>query len=302
MAQAATVQKMRKALRTARKVEFRVKARVEGLPVRKKNRNAFRVAEVELIIRARHDLCRIPDPTGTDETIPFAYLEAVAWSLGDDFAGWAKARAPWVFKPEHNSILAAITMIAAGRKRDFTADHVGRMLGITFEKRKELGLKTIGCCDMTTEERKLKTAKERLTKERERQANKRQSQGRKPRAEYEAGSLTALKPWIDQGISKSAWYKRIARANVSAIRETSVLQVSLTESVICNTPVHFETNPTSSFILRKDDSQVYQTADIKSAREHEIRHQVVGCGVIDPAKASAASACEANSGGHKNAA
>ena len=48
----------------------------------------------------------------------------------------------------------------------------------------------------------------RREQRREAEAQRRRKAGVRSRAEYEAGSLAALKPWENEGISRATWYRR----------------------------------------------------------------------------------------------
>jgi hypothetical protein len=67
-----------------------------------------------------------------------------------------------------------------------------------------LRLRTIAPVDMTVDQRR---AFSRARYQKRRQA-KRRAEGKKPRADYEAGSLSRIKPWQAQGISRRTWERR----------------------------------------------------------------------------------------------
>ena len=84
------------------------------------------------------------------------------------------------------------------------ADDLARWLGCTYRDREALRLTRIGARDVGPEARaELRKRKARLRAERRRRAK-----GAKPRAEYEANSLSAIKPWVAAGISRETWYRR----------------------------------------------------------------------------------------------
>jgi hypothetical protein len=87
-----------------------------------------------------------------------------------------------------------------------TADQAAKMLGVNYEQRQRLGLTTIGAIDVNKEQRK----ERRKRRDREAKERKRRELGAKPRAEYEANSLSKAKPWLAEGISRKTWYKRRA--------------------------------------------------------------------------------------------
>jgi hypothetical protein len=93
---------------------------------------------------------------------------------------------------------------AATTRQCRTADALARYLGITDKMRRIADLKTIGSIDVSKRQR----ARRRKEQKRMRIQNNRRAQGAKPRAEYEANSLTRAKPWEKAGISRRTWYYR----------------------------------------------------------------------------------------------
>jgi hypothetical protein len=107
---------------------------------------------------------------------------------------------PWL-NPEVAGILA--------RPMRWNASHLGALLSVTPEERQRLGLTTIGSRGTTKEERKA----ESLRRRRKRQKAKRWASGMIPREQYEAQSLSRMKPWQREGISRRTWERRRRRAN-----------------------------------------------------------------------------------------
>jgi hypothetical protein len=93
---------------------------------------------------------------------------------------------------------------AKATRRALSADNLARYLRLDYDTRQALGISTIGAYDADKRERR------RRRRERKRQADerRRRRKGAKPRAEYEAGSISKAKPWEAQGISRKTWYKR----------------------------------------------------------------------------------------------
>jgi hypothetical protein len=85
-----------------------------------------------------------------------------------------------------------------------TADHLGRQIRLTHEERQRTGTTTIGGIDADKEKRK----ELRKIRNREAKEKKRRERGAKRIAEYEAKSLSRLKPWMAECISRKTWYKR----------------------------------------------------------------------------------------------
>jgi hypothetical protein len=84
------------------------------------------------------------------------------------------------------------------------ADDLAHYLGIFYDVRQDLKLKTIGSVDIGKKARKeLRKREARLRKER-----KRRERGAKSRAQYEAEALLNTRPWAALGISRRTWERR----------------------------------------------------------------------------------------------
>jgi hypothetical protein len=110
---------------------------------------------------------------------------------------------------DDDSLDVLIKKIGKGRKRH--ADPIARALGVTYEMRTLLDLRTIGACDMTKRQRDaIQRQKEAFDK---RWA--REQAGAKPQAQSERRN----KPWDLEGISEST-YRRRKRAAKNAANDT----------------------------------------------------------------------------------
>jgi len=81
-----------------------------------------------------------------------------------------------------------------------SADDLGRFLGLTYEVRRRLGIKTIGSSNIDKEGRK----EIRKLQDRQRKERKRRRLGMKSHS----GSVSRNSPWKDEGISRRTWYRR----------------------------------------------------------------------------------------------
>lgn len=175
----------------------------------------MRLREIEKLIRHRHD-GMVPDPEDTDDRgTCLAYVTAAAFSCaGQAVEGWCRRWAPWISESE----LVEIKARAGKRRRMITADGAAAMLSLTWAERMELGIKTIGACDISKADRK-KLAKERKrTRDRVRQEHRRRAAGRSDRKSHAPQSLEQIKPWVADGISRATWYRR---------RETAVSRIDI---------------------------------------------------------------------------
>jgi hypothetical protein len=87
-------------------------------------------------------------------------------------------------------------------------DYLGKMLRLSHSDRDRLRIRTIGSYDIDRKTRKklqriAKRERDRIGAERRRRA-----EGAAPRAEYEAGSLSKIKPWVELGMSRRTWERR----------------------------------------------------------------------------------------------
>lgn len=110
---------------------------------------------------------------------------------------WLGARAPW-FKDK-----IAIARILK-RPIWFGADAIARKVGLTYDIRQQLNIRTIGATDKNKRERNAI----RIAKMVEAKRNKRRAGGKTPRKEFEALSLAKQKPWVTLGISRATWFRK----------------------------------------------------------------------------------------------
>src|SRR5882724_10837645 len=126
---------------------------------------------------------------------------------------------------DDDSLDIMIKKIGLGRRRN--ADDIARRLGVTYQMRTLLDLRTIGACDMTKKQRDaIQAQKETLDKRWGRELA-----GARPQAKSERRN----KPWDLQGISESTYRRRkraakkAANDTVTALRQPCSSSFSLTE-------------------------------------------------------------------------
>jgi hypothetical protein len=111
--------------------------------------------------------------------------------------------------PDDDAMVATIHAVCDYRARHpkfrgLCAKTVGKMLEITADERWRCSITTMDPIDETRAERRsLQRYSDRERKERERRAK-----GVTPRAEWEAKSLSRIKPWLALGISRRTWERR----------------------------------------------------------------------------------------------
>jgi hypothetical protein len=105
---------------------------------------------------------------------------------------------------------------ARSTSRPRTPDGWARALGLTYARRQRIGITTIGAIDVNKRQR----THLRKLRENERYRRRRQALGATPRTQ----SLSALKPWAAEGISRRTWERRRradANSNVAISRDAN---------------------------------------------------------------------------------
>ncbi|MGB3898151.1 MAG: hypothetical protein WA973_06320 [Mesorhizobium sp.] len=165
--------------------------------------------EIEMIISRRHGSI-LPETDDAD-----LYIKAAAFTMsGQDITEWCRRWAPWAGA----DIVDPIIVTAQKRRRMMRADGVAGLLMVTMKERDEIGLRTIGACDMSKGDRIALVRERKRARDRKRMEQKRAGKSRKDRQSYEAQSAENLKPWEAEGISRRTWYRR---------RGTSVSRVDI---------------------------------------------------------------------------
>jgi hypothetical protein len=114
-------------------------------------------------------------------------------------------------------------IVNAVRRGWWNAKRLGNALGLTQKEKEKLGVVDIVAIDPPSRAR-LRAAK--LEKKRYSEERRRRAKGAKPRAEYEAESLSRAQPWLLEvpPISKRTWYRRLA-GGVAQVRAFSKLRL-----------------------------------------------------------------------------
>ena len=166
-----------------------------------------RLRELEKIITHRHGLV-IPQTEDADIYVDFAAMlllvidrEAVETALPE----WCKRWAPWADK---KFIEAALYERLKQRYEMPCADTLGKMLHLSYQERSFLDVRTIGSHDVDRKGRAKLQAQKRRERDKARKAKQRRGKGSVVREDYLARSLSRQTPWLKEGISRSAWYRR----------------------------------------------------------------------------------------------
>ena len=161
----------------------------------------IRVDELRQLYHWRYGY-ELPDDDAGSEDLELM-LNHIALTGGDTIKKmvmWTELWAPWLPSMQASALAESI----AANPRRFTSETLGEHLRLTFIERERLGIRTIGSVDVTKETR-LEMSRQKRVK---RQRLRRRAAGVKPRAEYEAKSLSRKKPWEAEGISRAQWYRR----------------------------------------------------------------------------------------------
>lgn len=166
--------------------------------------STLRIPELERVFADNYRGRLLPDDdSGRHDVFIMANTLARAWDDTDTsvkaIVGWCAVWAPWLRKDD----ATALAQRAAQKRLKWSADKLGRVLGVTMEQRGRLALRTIGSYEMTKAERMAR----RQEKKREREEKRRRESGAVSRATYEAGSLSRSKPWVVLGVSRRTWYR-----------------------------------------------------------------------------------------------
>jgi hypothetical protein len=177
------------------------------------NRTAHRLREIEKIVRHRHGV--VPDTDDADLYLgPVAdCLLHIAWrkagkptphDLFDRLNVWCERWAPDVsVKLQWDVVRDALRS-----PRNDRADECAKRLRLSYAERTKLRITTIGAYDVPKSDRTaLRKVRKRLA-DRERAAMKRAQRGAVTRTEYLAKSLSRIRPWAEEGISRRSWERR----------------------------------------------------------------------------------------------
>lgn len=165
---------------------------------------AVRIAELTRLFDRRYGPVLLPD---SDEGVICARIVVHHLARLRDaprrISDWMHTCAPWLSLASRERLIRE----AIENPMRWGADKLGWKLKITIVERTELKLRTIGAMGQTADQRKQAAADKRRGRQRIYQSNRRRANGAKPRAEYEAGSISKSKPWEALHMSRTQWYR-----------------------------------------------------------------------------------------------
>jgi len=172
----------------------------------------IRRREIEDLIRHRHGT--LPDTD--DRSI---YLRLWAWhnlhSPRQELELQAMCCRLGTSVPEPE-IVETVRYVRRRELRRFAPDTLGKHLMLTERERAALGITTIESHDVS----RLERAQIRAQKKAQRQRDRRRAAGIKPRTEYEAKSLSNVRPWETLNMSKRTWYRRPQSGTKTPVQNT----------------------------------------------------------------------------------
>src|SRR4029450_2256237 len=125
----------------------------------------------------------------------------------DRLTTWAEHRAHFTPIKE----LKKIVVQAMREPQIEKADALSALLTLTDSERNYLRITTIGASDITRAERFQRRKQKKRERDRHRAAMHRREQGMVPRSVYLESSLSALRPWETEGITRRTWERRRKR-------------------------------------------------------------------------------------------
>lgn len=207
---------------------------------------SLRLSELERLARYSFG-ANVPD-TSSGRAAITAMLEYVARINGREVAlQWIHSRAPWASRE------AAAMVERAIDAKVQTADELAWRIGLSWQDRSRLRIRTIGAVGTTTQTRKgLRKAANTKAK-----ADLRRAAGAMPRAQYEAQSKSQNQPWVALGLSRATWYRRGSPSvGETKPHETSPSAIKIDITTIDDTVVSVATRAAPSAwgrALRSDD-------------------------------------------------
>lgn len=164
----------------------------------------LRMREMERVFAHRFGDYLPDDDAGMEDlTLAANQIAQMEGNAEDHILRWAFEWAPWFFRQKDVDPVLFARRIAKSPRR-YKADTLARLLNLTMSDRTAIGITTIGAIDCNKQQRAaLRRERNRVGAEARRRAR-----GAKPRAQYEAESLSRTKPWERMGMSRSTWYAK----------------------------------------------------------------------------------------------
>jgi len=101
----------------------------------------------------------------------------------------------------------------------FGCDRLAKFLGLPYDVRNKLKIRTIGSIDV----KKRARMEIRRVRDKVKRQNKRRAEGVRPRDEYEANSLSRTQPWRALGVSRRTWERHRNKAHDASVSAITFL-------------------------------------------------------------------------------
>ena len=157
----------------------------------------MRLGDLQKVLRWRYGPTLPDDDAGRDDLR--LLLQTISMGQGD----WTKLKnaieiwAPWMNAGEALQLIDEVNRTPDYLRKP-KARPLGEKLRLLNSERIRLGLRTIAPIDMTDEQ----LEEQRRNRKRAREQHRRRAKGSKPRDVYLANSLSKLRPWQADGISR----------------------------------------------------------------------------------------------------
>ena len=163
----------------------------------------LRLGDVQKVLRNRYGHTLPDDDAGREDLgellLPISLGSEPERKMRNAIEIWA----PWMSADEAGQLIDTINQMPSYQRKT-PAHELGVRLGLTYQQRKQWGIRTIAPCDMTPaeflERRKGVAAHKRYLR--------RRNAGIKPRSEYLATSKSRTKQWEVEGKTRRTWYRQ----------------------------------------------------------------------------------------------
>ncbi|MBO6508279.1 MAG: hypothetical protein JJ979_07330 [Roseibium sp.] len=238
------------------------------------HRTLYRLQEIDRLLEHRHGQF-LPETNDVEWILPpIAALFRVEATISDGifnteeealiaFRHWTTRWMPWVQEELVFSVWSEINW----RNRRPKADTLAIELAVTMHERTLLKLTQIGACDIARKERLAITRETKRTNDRLAKQAKRRKAGSIPREQYEAESVEREKPWVKCGISRSKYYRdlaKIKREQIGSLRERGA---ETGVSPVCN-KTSVATHQSHSTVIAEGETENKKKTTIGNRQDH----------------------------------
>jgi hypothetical protein len=208
----------------------------------KGNREKIRKAvlgQINRICRDRYGAIFPDNEDGRNHLMVLLHLQALHPTHGPEkMRNTIETRADWMAEDEMEMIIGDLARLDSRYSR-LCPDELREKLWITTADRERLKAWNVPPCDKSKEELAIYNKAKRNAQRRER----RREAGIQPRADYEARSISRLKPWESEGVSRATWYRRRDKSEPSAREQWSTTAFEGVRAPLASKSQSCETRP-----------------------------------------------------------